>query len=67
MTAFWDIGLVGVEPSLVSCEIGILSAIECTPKPLVALTPAAGGTIDARCRFCSGRRSPRSKIAPRST
>ena len=60
------IGSDGTEPSRVSFLIGTRIAIVCTLSVAVASTPIAG-TVAIRCRFCSGRRSPRSKIDPRST
>ena len=66
MTDFGDIGSVGVEPSAVRSIMGTWSAIECTLKSLVALTPGAAAS-DPMCRFWNGRRSARSKIEPRST
>ena len=51
--------------------VGTWIAIECTFSCAVALTPAAAvlNTFIPywACRFSNGRRSPRSKIAPRST
>ena len=41
MTDLAAIGSVGLEPSLVSSCLGIFSAIECTLKSCVALTPCA--------------------------
>jgi hypothetical protein len=56
---------------MVTAEIGTWIAIECTFRWLVAFTPAAGPEKTFSpywaCRFSNGRRSPRSKIEPRST
>jgi hypothetical protein len=65
-TALALIGSFGTEPSLVRCSMGTRSAMVCTLSWAVASTPIAGD-VAMRCRFCSGRRSPRSKIDPRST
>ena len=57
-------------PLIVTAEIGTWIAIECTFRWLVALTPGAlgrPGRPNVACRFANGRRSPRSKIEPRST
>ncbi len=48
------------------CLIGTWIAIVWMLSVLVASTPGAAG-LGIRCRFWNGRRSPRSKIAPRST
>ena len=66
MTALLLIGFVGFMPLGVSSVLGTFNAIECTLKSLVAFTPGAAA-IDAMWRFWNGRRSPRSKTAPRST
>jgi hypothetical protein len=65
-TALELIGSVGIEPSRVSRLIGTWSAIVWTLSFAVASTPIAG-EVAIRWRFWSGRRSPRSKIDPRST
>ena len=56
----------GTEPCGVRCEIGTCSAIVWMLSVLVASTPAASA-LGIRCRCWNGRRSARSKIAPRST
>ena len=56
----------GLEPFLVRWEIGIWMAIVWMLSVLVAST-AAAAALGIRCRFWNGRRSPRSKIDPRST
>ena len=65
-TALALIGSDGTEPSRVSFRIGTWIAIVWTLSVAVASTPIAGD-VAIRWRFWSGRRSPRSKIDPRST
>jgi hypothetical protein len=65
-TALALFGSLGTEPLRVRWRIGTRIAIVCTFRVAVASTPIAG-SVAIRCRFCSGRRSPRSKIDPRST
>ena len=65
-TDFAVIGFEGTDPSRVRRLIGTWRAIVCTFSVAVAST-AIAGEVAIRCRFCSGRRSPRSKIDPRST
>ena len=55
------IGSLGADPSRVRLLIGTWSAIVWTLSVAVASTPIAG-EVAIRCRFCRGRRSPRSKI-----
>jgi hypothetical protein len=66
ITDFGSAGSVGFKPSRVSIFFGIFSAMVCTLAPRVASTPGAFG-VGIRCRLWNGRRSPRSKIDPRST
>ena len=54
-------------PGLVTWEIGIWMAIVCTLSRLLALTPCASAILLNALRCWNGRRSPRSKIEPRST
>ena len=55
-----NIGPLSTPPSFYPGVFGNLAA-------LVAFTPGAGDSCPNACRFANGRRSPRSKIAPRST
>ena len=57
---------VGTLRLAVSSAIGTCRAIAWMLSVLVASTPIAG-TLGIRCSCWKGRRSPRSKIAPRST
>ena len=59
-------GLVGSFPLRVTSVIGTWSAIECTLNAWSEFTPGAAA-IGSRCRFCTGRSAPRSKMLPRST
>jgi hypothetical protein len=60
------IGSFGTDPSLVRSSMGTCDAMVCALSRAVASTPIAGD-VAMGCTFCSGRRSPRSKIDPRST
>src|SRR4029077_14558010 len=61
-----DVTSLGTEPLAVRSEIGTCSAIVWMLSVFVASTPSASG-LGIRCRCWNGRRSARSKIAPRST
>ena len=71
----WRLAVVHIPivgwPFLTSADFGTWIAIECTFRWLVAFTPGAGWVKTPRpnwlCNCSNGRRSPRSKIAPRST
>ena len=65
-TAFALIGSLGVEPSLVSIEIGTLMAIVWMFRSFSGSTPGAA-PVGIRWRFWNGRRAARSKTEPRST
>ena len=61
-----EAAFLGTERLAVRSEIGTCSAIVWMFNVLVASTPTASA-LGIRCRCWNGRRSARSKIAPRST